>query len=110
PRNFGTFTRFVAELARGRMPLESAIHKCTGLPAARLGWTRERGRIAPGAAADLLLFDPDLLRDHSTFEAPTHYSTGLDLVVVDGEAVVENDEDTAAVAGRVLLHGPAGGA
>nr|WP_246211433.1 amidohydrolase family protein [Phytoactinopolyspora alkaliphila] len=113
PRNYGTFTRFLQLALDGLMPLETAVHKCTGLPARRLGWARpgrpspaahlDRGLIRPGAAADLLMFDPQRFRDRSTFEDPKRFSTGLDLAVVNGVVVVENDDDTGAAAGRFVL-------
>lgn len=102
PRNFGTYSRFLETIAPPLMSLEEAIFKCTGLPARRLGWT-DRGVLAPGAAADLLLFDPAQVRDHSTFEDPKHYSTGFDLIVVGGTVVVEEDVDTGTTPGRFLL-------
>ncbi|WP_166356140.1 N-acyl-D-amino-acid deacylase family protein [Phytoactinopolyspora limicola] len=117
PRNYATFTRFLRLAGDGLMPLEEAVHRCTGLPAQRLGWARagrpapakhlDRGLIRPGAAADLLMFDPDRLRDHSTFDDPKRFSTGLDLVVVNGVVVVENDDDTGAAAGRFVRNHPA---
>ncbi|WP_166375945.1 N-acyl-D-amino-acid deacylase family protein [Aeromicrobium phragmitis] len=110
PRNFGTFPRFISAVAPGLMSLEKAVFKCTGLPARRLGWTGRRGLLAPGLAADLLLFDPERLRDHSTFDDPKNYSTGLDLVIVNGQIAIESDEDTSAAAGCVLLTELAGDA
>lgn len=97
PRNFGTFPRVL-----GRLPLEEAVRKCTGLPARRMGWC-DRGLLRPGAVADLLLFDPDAIGDRATFEEPRRYATGIDLVVVGGEVVIDGSDDTGAAAGRVLL-------
>ena len=110
PRNFGTFPRFLATMAPDLMSLEEAIRRCTGLPSHRLGWTDVRGLVLPGMAADLLLFAPERLADHSTFEDPKHYSTGFDLVIVNGRIVIEADLDTSVSAGRVLLTEQAGGA
>lgn len=103
PRNFGTYPRFLAEVAPSLSSFEEAIHKCTGLPARRLGDQFRRGLVRPGFAADLLLFDPDAFRDNSTFEDPKHCASGLDLVLVNGIAVIEDDQDTQRSAGHVLL-------
>lgn len=117
PRNFGTFPRFMALAHEWDMPLETAIHKATGLPARRLGWTGEpgerrpdparrqpvRGLLRPGAAADVLMFNPEDISDHATFEDPQHYSTGFALIMVGGEVVVHDDVDTGASPGRMLL-------
>ena len=104
PRNFGTYPRFLREIGPSLRSLEEAIHKCTGLPARRLGDQFRRGVLRPGFAADLLMFDPDNFRDNSTFADPKHYATGLDLVLVNGVVVIEGDRDTLHGAGRVLLH------
>lgn len=103
PRNFGTYPRFLAEVVPSLISLEEAIHKCTGLPARRLGEGFDRGVLRPGHAADLLMFDPDSFGDNSTFADPKHYATGLDLVIVNGITVIEGDRDTGHPAGRVLL-------
>lgn len=109
PRNFGTYPRFLAEVTPSLSGLEEAIHKCTGLPARRLGEQFRRGLLRPGFAADLLLFDPDTFRDNSSFSDPKNYATGLDLVLVNGVVVIEEDRDTGRPAGRVLLRDQPGG-
>lgn len=103
PRNFGTYPRFLAELTARSGGLEAAIHKCTGLPARRLGPDFDRGVLRPGAAADLVLFDPERFRDNSSFADPKQYATGLDLVLVNGVVAVEGDRDSGRPAGRMLL-------
>jgi N-acyl-D-amino-acid deacylase len=105
PRNFGTFPRFISRVAPGRMSIETAIHKCTGLPSWRLGMMPERGVLRPGAAADLLMFDPSRFSDNATFRDPKQYSTGLDLAVVNGVIVVSEDTNTGDHAGKILLRG-----
>jgi N-acyl-D-amino-acid deacylase len=76
----------------------------TSLPAGRLGLT-DRGVLAPGRVADLVLFDPERVVDRATFEQPHRFCEGVRMVVVGGEAVVEDGEDTGVVAGTVLRRG-----
>lgn len=106
PRWYGTFPRVLAMYVRdnGVLTLELAVHKMTGLPAARLGLTG-RGRIAEGNYADLVLFDPVRVRDRATFEAPHQYPEGIDYVIVNGVPVVDQGRFTGARAGRVLRRG-----
>ena len=105
PRSYGTNARVLAEFVRQRhiVTLEDAIRKMTQLPADKFGF-RDRGRIREGYAADLVLFDPDKIQDQATFTKPHQYSTGFDLVVVNGEIEVERDKLTGVRAGRVLRH------
>ena len=72
PRCYGTFVRFLAQYVRERnlVPMEQAIHRMTGMAAAVVG-VRDRGRIAEGLAADLVLFDPSTVADRSTYDEPT---------------------------------------
>jgi N-acyl-D-aspartate/D-glutamate deacylase len=67
----------------------------------RLGLTR-RGRIAPGFAADLVVFDPDIIADTATFEAPHSYPTGVSHVAVNGVLAVENGAFTGQTPGKVI--------
>jgi N-acyl-D-amino-acid deacylase len=100
PRNYGTFPRVLGEYVRaGVLSLEVAVRKMTSLPAERfrLGG---RGRIAEGALADLVVFDPDRVRDRAVFGAPHAYPDGVDLVVVNGR--VAWDGERRERAGRVL--------
>jgi len=103
PRSYGTFPRVLAEYVRNRhvLSLEEAVRKMTSLPARRAGLTG-RGLIYPGAAADLLLFDPETVADRSTFGDPHQYPAGIETVIVNGEVVFENGELTGAHPGRVL--------
>ncbi len=103
PRNYGTFPRVLGRYVRDRkvMPLETAIHKMTGMPAARLK-LQGRGTIAPGAFADLVAFDPDRVADRATFEEPHQYPVGIPHVMVNGQWVIRDGEHTQAVPGRVL--------
>ena len=103
PRSYGTNSRVLAEFVRSRhvITLEDAIRKMTDLPARKFA-LRDRGRISPGYAADLVLFDPNTIQDHATFVKPHQYSTGFELVIVNGRIEVENDKVTGVRAGQVL--------
>jgi N-acyl-D-amino-acid deacylase len=109
PRLWGAFPRVLGHYARSRglFSLETAIHKMTGLPAARFGLT-DRGVIAAGAAADLVVFDPDRVRDTATFERPMQPAAGIDTVYVNGMAVWRNGACTGARPGRVLRRAEGG--
>jgi N-acyl-D-aspartate/D-glutamate deacylase len=85
PRTFGTFPRILAKYVREEkvISLENAIREMTSLPANQLKlWNR--GRIAPGLAADLVLFDPAKVADTATFEKPLSYSVGMEYVFING--------------------------
>jgi len=103
PRSYGANSRFLRRMVRekGLVSLEEAVRKMTTLPASRLGLTR-RGRLAPGYAADIAVFDPATVADRATFAEPHQYSIGAHHVVVNGEAVVADGELTGATPGRVL--------
>ena len=92
-------THHVGEV--GTLPLEEAIHKMTAMPARHFGLT-DRGELAPGKAADLVVLDLDRLADGSTLEHPLAYVEGVDEVLVNGTAVVEAGEHTGARPGRHL--------
>ena len=100
PRNYGTFPRVLGEYVRaGLLSLEAAVRKMTSLPAERFGLAG-RGRIAEGAMADLVVFDPARVRDRAVFGAPHAYPEGIDLVVVNGR--IAWDGQRRERAGRVL--------
>ncbi len=103
PRNFGTFPRVLGRYCREQqvMPLETAIHKLTGMPARRLRLAG-RGAITPGAFADLVAFDPDRIADRATFEQPRQYPVGIAHALVNGVFVMRDGERTAALPGRPL--------
>jgi dihydroorotase/N-acyl-D-amino-acid deacylase len=106
PRSYGTFARVLAVYVRERhvLTLEEAVRKMSGMPADRLKFG-DRGILRPGMKADVVVFDPALVKDQSTFEKPHQYSTGFDDVVVNGQAVLRGGKVTAARPGRVL-YGP----
>ena len=106
PRAFGTFPRIFKRYVRESklISLEEAVRRATGLAAERLG-VRERGRIAEGCFADIVLFDPLSVADTSTYEDPHRYPTGIRSVYVNGEAVVHDGKITGARPGRLLRRG-----
>src|SRR5881296_3181873 len=103
PRMYGTFPRVLGEYAREQklFALETAVHKMTGMPAARLGLS-DRGLVREGCAADLVVFDPRTVRDEATFAEPHRYPTGIPYVIVNGDVVVDAGRFRAAGGGRVL--------
>ncbi|MGH7700480.1 MAG: amidohydrolase family protein [Gemmatimonadales bacterium] len=103
PRWYGTFPRILGVYVRERgvLTLEEAIRKMTSLSADRLG-LRDRGRIAEGAVADLVVFGPATVRDRATFEDPHQYPVGIEYVMVDGALVVDGGRFTDARPGRAL--------
>jgi len=82
--------------------LEEAIRKMTSLPASRMR-LRDRGLLRPGMAADIVAFDPDTVRERSTYADPNHYSQGFAYVAVNGELVIDGGKITDARPGRPLL-------
>ena len=108
PRTFGCFPRVFGRYVRGRRTLETAeaIRRMTSLPAAQFG-IANRGTIAIGAYADLVLFDPKTIVDTATYERPYAYPLGVDDVWVNGSAVVRAGETTKARPGRALRGGGA---
>lgn len=103
PRNYGTFVRVLAHYCRDRrlFPLETAVHKITGLPAARLKLA-QRGVMKEGMCADLVLFDFDALQDTPDFKNPQQACAGVLQVYVNGVLTAENGRHTGARAGVVL--------
>jgi N-acyl-D-amino-acid deacylase len=103
PRAYGSFARLLARYVReeGIIPLEEAIRKLTSLPADALR-LRERGRLREGYHADVVVFDPETIQDHATFEEPHQYATGVVHVFVNGGQVLRDGEHTGATPGRVV--------
>lgn len=103
PRGFGAFPRVLARYVRdlGALSLEGAIHRMSAVAANEI-MAYDRGRIALGLAADLVVLDPARVQDRATFAAPATLSTGIDIVFVNGVSVFENGRYTGARPGRVL--------
>jgi N-acyl-D-amino-acid deacylase len=108
PRAYGNFSRLLGKYVRdeGVIPLEEAIHRLTSLPASHLKLDR-RGSLQTGFFADVIIFDPETIQDHATFEDPHQYSTGMVHVFVNGQQVLKEGEHTGALPGRVV-RGPGG--
>lgn len=103
PRAWGTFPRYLSHYVRelGVLDLADCIHHLTGRPARRLRLI-DRGLVRPGFHADLVLFDPDGVRDTATFADPRQQAAGIPWVLVGGTPVIENGERTDALPGRAL--------
>ena len=103
PRYYGTYPRIMGHYVRekGLFSLEEAIYKSTGLAAERFRLT-DRGLIKPGYRADLVIFDPDAIREVSTFEDPHHYPEGISRVIVNGVSVIVDGEHTGQFPGEIL--------
>ena len=108
PRWYGTFPRVLGHYVReeGVLSLPEAVHKMTELPAERLGLDN-RGRIAEGMMADLVVFDPETVIDKATFEEPHQYPEGIPYVIVNGAVAVDEGRFTDVRAGQVLRRGTA---
>ncbi len=103
PRGYGTFPRVLRKYVREEklLTLEEAIRKMTSSVAARLG-IADRGRLAVGCYADLVLFDPETVGDNATFENPHQLSSGIYHVWVNGVQVLEDGVHTGALPGRFV--------
>jgi len=103
PRGWGSYPRLLGRYVRDEklLSLETAIHKMTGAPAARVS-LRDRGLIREGMFADVVVFDPAKVMDRATFESPNQYPIGIEYVMVNGKMSVDQGQRTTALAGRVL--------
>ncbi|MDP3775888.1 MAG: D-aminoacylase [Gemmatimonadales bacterium] len=103
PRAYGNFARLLGKYVREEhvIPLEEAIRRLTLLPATNLRIQR-RGALRAGFFADVVVFNPDSIADHATFERPHQYATGVVDVFVNGVQVLRNGEHTGAKPGRVV--------
>ena len=103
PRNYGAFARVIARYVRelDALSLAEAIHKMSGMPAARLG-LEDRGVLREGAVADIAVWDATLMQDEATFEEPHQYGSGVSYVVVAGELVLSGGVLTGKRPGSVL--------
>jgi len=103
PRAYGNFARIFAKYVRdeGVLTVEEAVRKLTSLPAGNLG-IEDRGRLAPGYYADIVVFDPETIQDKATFAEPHQLAVGVKDVFVNGVWTVKDGEHTGATAGRVV--------
>jgi N-acyl-D-amino-acid deacylase len=106
PRTYGSFPRILGQFVRdeGLLGLEEAIAKMTSMPAARLG-LRDRGRLADGHVADVVVFDPVRIRALATYDEPRRFPEGIEHVLVAGVPVVDKGAHTGALPGRALRRG-----
>ncbi|MBN1678342.1 MAG: D-aminoacylase [Candidatus Thermoplasmatota archaeon] len=107
PRAYGTFPRVLRHYAldAGLITLEEAIRKMTSLPAERIG-LKDRGLVARGMRADIVIFDPQRVRDKATFDDSHAYPEGIDYVLVNGIVTIDHGKHTRERAGQVLRHSP----
>jgi N-acyl-D-amino-acid deacylase len=102
PRAFGTFARMLAMVRDEKlMPLEAAVSKMTHVPAERMGFL-DRGLLKVGYRADLVLFDPNTVRDTATYTKPQQYPAGVRAVMVNGAWVVRDGASTQQMPGMLL--------
>ena len=103
PRYRGSFARVLAYYVREQrvLSLADAVHRMTGLPASYLK-LHDRGVLRAGAWADIAIFDPAKVQDHSTWDDPSAYATGIEHVFVNGEPVLDHGRPNGRLAGRYL--------
>jgi N-acyl-D-amino-acid deacylase len=103
PRAYGNFARVFAQFVRKDhvLSIEEAVRKLTSLPADNLSLP-DRGRLKAGAFADVVVFDPNTIQDHATYERPHQLSTGVSYVIVNGKMAVKDGQATGAATGRAL--------
>jgi N-acyl-D-amino-acid deacylase len=103
PRSYGNFARMLGHYVRDEklVPLEEAIRRLAGLPAANLG-LEGRGLVKEGAFADVVAFDPATVADRATYDKPHQYAVGFRHVLVNGIPVLRDGEHTGATPGRAL--------
>jgi len=103
PRAYGTFPRILRKYVREekKLTLEEAIRKFSALPAQRMRLS-DRGVLKQGMWADVVVFDPETVRDLATFDDPNRLSEGMEYVLINGVPVIENGKMTGALPGKVL--------
>jgi N-acyl-D-aspartate/D-glutamate deacylase len=106
PRSYGTFPKKIRTyvLRKKLLSMEQAIRAASGLPAEMLGF-KDRGRLKAGYLADVVVFDPERIRDKATYTDPHQYSEGIDLVLISGSVIIENGEFNGTLAGKPLKKG-----
>jgi N-acyl-D-amino-acid deacylase len=103
PRAYGNFARVLARYVRDEhvLTLAQAIHKLSAMPAATLS-LRDRGSLQAGYFADVVVFDPNTIQDHATYEKPHQLATGVEDVWVNGIRALRHEEATGAASGRAV--------
>jgi N-acyl-D-amino-acid deacylase len=103
PRSYGTFPRILRKYVREekKLTLQDAIRKFSALPAQRMHFT-DRGVLKAGMWADVVIFDPNTIKDVATFEEPNQLSQGMEYVLVNGVPVIEQGKMTEKLPGKVL--------
>ncbi|MGA2193626.1 MAG: D-aminoacylase [Bryobacteraceae bacterium] len=103
PRAYGAFPHILRKYVREekKLTLEEAIRKFTALPAGRMRFA-DRGVLKAGMWADVVVFDPETIRDVATFENPNQLSEGMQFVLVNGVPVIDGGKMTNALPGRVV--------
>ena len=103
PRAYGNFARLLGKYVRDEhvIPMEEAIRRMTSLPADNLR-IKDRGRLAVGKFADVVVFDPKAIADRATYENPHQYAVSVRDVWVNGAQVLKDGEHTGAKPGRVV--------
>jgi N-acyl-D-aspartate/D-glutamate deacylase len=103
PRFYGTYPRILGRYVRDEeiLTLEEAVRKMTSFPAQRIK-LKDRGLLREGMWADIVIFDPARVIDKGTYQEPHRYPEGIEYVLVNGQIVVEKEEHTGILPGKVL--------
>jgi N-acyl-D-amino-acid deacylase len=106
PRGLGTFPRVLGRYVRERkaLTLPQAVRKMSAFPASRVR-LMDRGRLAAGLAADVVVFDPSTVADRATFEEPFQYPVGIKAVVINGVVALRDRQRNERLTGKVLRGG-----
>jgi N-acyl-D-amino-acid deacylase len=105
PRSYGTYPRILGKYVReeGVLSIQEAIWKMTGFPAERLR-LKSRGLVREGYSADLVVFNPETIRDKATFLEPHQFPVGIQSVIVNGDVIVDGSTQLDLFPGRVLRY------
>jgi N-acyl-D-amino-acid deacylase len=102
PRYYGTFPRVLGHYVRdGVISLQEAVRKMTSAPAQKIG-LKDRGILREGYKADIVIFDPNTVKDEATFVNPHRFASGIPFVIVNGVIVIEKGEHTGKLPGRTI--------
>jgi len=106
PRYYGTFPRVLGKYAREEkvITMEEAVRKMTGAPAQRLG-LKDRGLLREGYKADIVVFNPETVKDEATFADPHRFPTGIPYVACNGVFTIDKGKHTGKLPGRTLRRG-----